>query len=85
MKKVLLIYGGRSTEHEISCKSAESIINNIDNNKYQLHTVFITQNNEWFYNNKKIDNIIEIYFFINAMLLCQIRFYSSVTKTISPS
>jgi len=59
MKKVLLIYGGRSTEHEISCKSAESIINNIDNNKYQLHTIFITQNNEWFYNNKKIDNIIE--------------------------
>ena len=58
MKKVLLIHGGNSTEHEISNISALSIINNIDKTKYDLESVLITQNNEWISDNKKVDNII---------------------------
>lgn len=58
MKKVLLIYGGASSEHEVSCMSAQSIIDNIDTNKYILKCVKITQNNEWIYNNDKITDII---------------------------
>lgn len=57
MKKVLLIYGGTSSEHDVSCISAKSIINNIDN-KYKLDCVEITQNNKWLYNNEEITNII---------------------------
>lgn len=59
MKKVLLIYGGNSSEHEVSCKSAEAIIDNIDKNRYDLDSVLITKNNEWISNDIKIDNIIE--------------------------
>lgn len=59
MKKVLLIYGGNSTEHEISCISAKSIINNIDKNKYILESVLITQSNNWISSNKEITNIID--------------------------
>ncbi len=59
MKKILLIYGGASLEHDVSCNSAKAIIENIDNTKFQLDCVYITPKNEWTNNNKKIDNIIE--------------------------
>lgn len=59
MKKVLLIYGGTSSEHEVSCISAKSIIENIDKDKYILECVKITQNNKWIHNNSEINNIIE--------------------------
>ncbi len=59
MKKVLLIYGGVSEEHNVSCNSAKAIIENIDTTKFQLDCVYITPNNEWINNNKKITNIID--------------------------
>ena len=59
MKKVLLIYGGTSPEHNVSCNSAKAVIKNIDNNKFQLDCVYITQNNEWLNKKQKITNIIE--------------------------
>ena len=55
MKKVLLIYGGTSTEHDVSCISAKSIINNIDKTKYILDCVHITKNNKM---QKTFDSII---------------------------
>lgn len=58
MKKVLLIYGGNSTEHEISIKSADTIKSNIDTSKYILDSILITKENDWIYNNNRIDNII---------------------------
>lgn len=58
MKKVLLIYGGNSTEYEVSIKSAEAIKSNIDTSKYILDSVLITRENEWIFDNNKIDNII---------------------------
>ena len=59
MKRVLLIYGGASPEHEISCKSAQSIIENIDKTKYELECIYITPSNEWTKENKPVTNIIE--------------------------
>ena len=59
MKKVLLIYGGVSKEHDVSCQSAKAIKENIDTTKYNLDCIYITKNNEWLNNNKKIKNIIE--------------------------
>lgn len=58
MKKVLLIYGGNSAEHDVSIKSALAIRDNIDTSKYILDSILITKENEWIYNNNKIDNII---------------------------
>lgn len=59
MKKVVLIYGGNSSEHDVSCKSAKEIMENIDKNKFDLYCVYVTPNNEWTYKNKTIENIIE--------------------------
>ena len=59
MKKVLLIYGGNSSEHNVSCLSAKAIINNIDYTKYQLETIKINKENEWLKEDKKVKNIIK--------------------------
>lgn len=59
MKKVLIIYGGNSYEHDISIKSYNTIINNIDKEKYIVDSVYITKDNRWLNNNKEINNIIE--------------------------
>ena len=55
MKNVLLCFGGNSTEHEISLISAQNIINNIDENKYNIFKVYISLNCQWKYvKDKKI-------------------------------
>ena len=54
MKKVLLIYGGNSSENNVSKLSAKSIIENIDKTKYKLHKLEITKDNNW-----KTKNIIK--------------------------
>lgn len=59
MKKILLIYGGCSFEHDISVKSYNTIINNIDYDKYIVESVYITKDNIWYHNNKEIKNILE--------------------------
>ncbi|MDD2181429.1 MAG: D-alanine--D-alanine ligase [Bacilli bacterium] len=48
MKKILLLFGGNSTEHYISCLSAKTIIENIDKSKYELTTVGIDNENHWY-------------------------------------
>jgi len=66
MKKIKLgvIFGGMSTENEVSVKSAMSIINNIDIEKYEISKIYITKEGEWQEfikgeENKKIDNVME--------------------------
>ncbi len=45
--KVLLLYGGRSTEHEISCRSAAFVLRNLDPERYEVHAVAIDINGRW--------------------------------------
>jgi D-alanine-D-alanine ligase len=45
--RVGVIFGGRSGEHEISLRSAESIINAIDKNKYEVVPIGITKEGRW--------------------------------------
>lgn len=56
VKKVLILFGGNSYEHEISCKSVNFIIDNIDTSKFDYKLVGIDYNNEWY----EIDNLREI-------------------------
>ena len=70
MKNVLLIFGGKSYEHDVSIKSAENIYKYIDKSLFNISTIYITKENNWyiFDNNfekinivdlKKIDNIVD--------------------------
>ena len=49
MKKlsVCILFGGMSPEHEVSLRSAESVLNNIDHNKYNVFPVGITKDGDW--------------------------------------
>ena len=49
MKKlnVCILFGGISPEHEVSLRSAESVLNNIDKDSYNLFPVGITREGEW--------------------------------------
>ena len=49
MKKtsVCVLFGGISPEHEVSLRSAESVLNNMDKNKYNIFPLGITKNGEW--------------------------------------
>jgi D-alanine-D-alanine ligase len=45
--RVGVLFGGRSSEHSISCISANSIINVIDRKKYEVIPIGITKDNSW--------------------------------------
>lgn len=48
MRNLLVIFGGRSTEHEVSCMSAGNVIDAIDsNNKYKVSKLGITKDGKW--------------------------------------
>lgn len=59
MKKILLLFGGNSSEHLVSCKSAKSILEHIDYKKYQVTPAGISRENEWFLYQDSIENITE--------------------------
>ncbi len=45
--RVAVIYGGRSGEHEISLRSAESIMKAMDRSKYEIAEYFISKDGKW--------------------------------------
>ena len=49
MNKIRLgvIYGGKSGEHEVSIMSADSVINAIDTEKYDITRIFISKEGWW--------------------------------------
>lgn len=57
--KVCVIYGGMSTEHEVSLQSSKNVIDNLDKDKYKIYPVFIDKNGEWIHNDKKLKDIVE--------------------------
>jgi len=45
--KIGVIFGGRSGEHEISVRSAKSVIEQIDRDKYEIVPIAITKDGNW--------------------------------------
>ena len=45
--RVAIICGGKSSEHEISCVSANGILNSIDRNKFEPVLIGITKSGKW--------------------------------------
>jgi D-alanine-D-alanine ligase len=46
-KRVAVVYGGRSSEHAISCVSAGSILRNLDPDQFEVVAVGITPGGSW--------------------------------------
>ena len=45
--RVAVLCGGRSGEHEISLRSAESIVKGLNHDRYEVQRIFITPEGRW--------------------------------------
>lgn len=48
-KQIALIFGGQSSEHEISCISAANVMEGLSPEKYDVHKIGITKEGHWLY------------------------------------
>lgn len=46
-KNIVILYGGRSTEHEISCRSAAFVFKNLNTDKYNVFAIAIDKGGLW--------------------------------------
>ena len=46
-KRIGLLYGGKSAEHEVSLSTALAVTKAIDFNTYEVYPIYITQDGEW--------------------------------------
>lgn len=53
--RVAVIFGGRSGEHEVSLRSAESIINALDRDKYDVLPIAISKQGRWLASSHAVD------------------------------
>ncbi len=51
--KAVLIYGGQSTEHEVSCRSAAYIWKNIDRDRFDAFAIAIDKQGHWLPQNRE--------------------------------
>lgn len=58
-KNILIVFGGKSSEHEVSRSSAFSIINNINKEIYNIYTLGITKEGEWILFSGDYENIAD--------------------------
>lgn len=60
--KLAVVYGGMSTENEVSCISATSVIKNLNKKKYEIYPIFISKEGIWFEANdiSKLEEKVEI-------------------------
>lgn len=56
--KIAVLFGGQSSEHEVSRMSANSVLKNIDREKFDIEVIGITREGKWLKYNQDIDKIL---------------------------
>ncbi|MFG6393215.1 MAG: D-alanine--D-alanine ligase [Lachnospiraceae bacterium] len=56
-KKIAVIFGGNSTEYEVSLQSAFAVLSNINSNDFDIIPVGITRDGEWYHYTGKYNKI----------------------------
>lgn len=57
MKKIGVIFGGKSTEHDVSIVSGTSVIVNLDKDKYEIYPIYISKEGGFYKYTKDIKDI----------------------------
>lgn len=55
--KLGVIFGGMSTEHDVSITSGTSVIKNLDKDRYEIYPIYIDKEGKWYEYSKNIDEI----------------------------
>ena len=78
MKKILILFGGNSYEHKISCESVKTIVSNIDTSIYDVTLTAIDLDNSWYLINKYSDILSE-----DDWRNCKKELIVNITKFVS--
>lgn len=54
---LLILFGGMSSEHEVSCLSAASVLDHIDRDRYHINIIGITKEGNWLLTDSPVVNI----------------------------
>ncbi len=57
MKKIGIIYGGKSVEHEVSIITGLQVYENLDKSKYTPELIYIDKDGDWFFGEKKLKDL----------------------------
>lgn len=60
MIKLGVIFGGMSTEHDVSIASGTSVIQNLDKQKYKICPIYINQSGNWYEYIKPVNEITRL-------------------------
>lgn len=55
MKKVAVIFGGKTCEHDVSIVTGLQLIENIDKTKYEVIPIYIHSNGDWYIGDELLD------------------------------
>ena len=55
--KLAVVFGGMSTEHDVSVVSGTSVLKNLDKSKYEILPLYIDNNGDWYKYTKNINSI----------------------------
>jgi len=53
-KRIAILFGGRSAEHEVSLQSAQNVIAALDQEKYEAVLIGIDKDGKWYYHGERI-------------------------------
>lgn len=56
-KRIAIIFGGNSTEYEVSLQSASAVFENINTKKFDIVPIGITRNGDWYHYTGKKEKI----------------------------
>ena len=59
MKQVLILFGGVSSEYEVSLRSARAVIDHVDPSRWTVSTMGITKDGKWFLYTGTVENIAD--------------------------
>ena len=48
MFKLGVIFGGMSTEHEVSIESGKNVLENLNSKKYEIYPIYVDKNGDWY-------------------------------------
>lgn len=60
MKSIGVIFGGMSTEHDVSIVSGASVIKNLDKEKYKIEKIYIDEKGKWYKCEESIEELSKL-------------------------
>lgn len=58
-KTIAVLFGGNSSEYEVSLQSASTVIKHFPYHKYELYMIGITKEGKWYHYQGTVDKIMD--------------------------